>query len=53
MGILYFEALSTAALTNSANNLRLYGRAGSLPQGWLDDPEELVSVDGRDSGSGG
>jgi nifR3 family TIM-barrel protein len=32
---------------------RSHGRAGSLPQGWLDDPEELVNVDGRDSGSGG
>ncbi len=32
---------------------RSHGRAVSLPQGWLDDPEELVNVDGRDSGSGG
>lgn len=32
---------------------RSHGRAVSLPQGWLDDPEELVAVDGRDSGSGG
>ncbi|MBM3722298.1 MAG: tRNA dihydrouridine synthase DusB [Actinobacteria bacterium] len=32
---------------------RSHGRSVSLPQGWLDDPEELVSVDGRDSGSGG
>ena len=30
-----------------------HGRAVTLPQGWLDDPEELVSVDGSDSGSGG
>lgn len=32
---------------------RSHGRAVSLPQGWLDNPDELVSVDGRDSGSGG
>ena len=32
---------------------RSHGRSVSLPQGWLDDPEELVTVDGRDSGSGG
>jgi len=25
----------------------------SLPDGWLNDPEELVAVDGEDSGSGG
>jgi sucrose-6-phosphate hydrolase SacC (GH32 family) len=25
----------------------------SLPDGWLNDPEELVAVDGQDSGSGG
>ena len=31
---------------------RSHGRSVSLPQGWLDDPEELVTVDGRDSGSG-
>ena len=32
---------------------RSHGRAVSLPQGWLEDPDELVSVDGQDSGSGG
>jgi 8-oxo-dGTP pyrophosphatase MutT (NUDIX family) len=32
---------------------RSHGRSVSLPQGWLDDPEELVEVDGEDSGSGG
>jgi 8-oxo-dGTP pyrophosphatase MutT (NUDIX family) len=32
---------------------RSHGRSVSLPQGWLDDPEELVEVDGGDSGSGG
>ncbi|MBM3656242.1 MAG: tRNA dihydrouridine synthase DusB [Actinobacteria bacterium] len=30
-----------------------HGRAVSLPDGWLDDPDELVAVDGRDCGSGG
>jgi nifR3 family TIM-barrel protein len=30
-----------------------HARAVTLPQGWLDDPEEIVSVDGSDSGSGG
>ena len=30
-----------------------HGRAVSLPDGWLNDPEELVTVDGQDSGSGG
>lgn len=38
---------------DSPRGRRSHGRAVSLPQGWLDDPEELVSVDGRDSGSGG
>jgi nifR3 family TIM-barrel protein len=32
---------------------RSHGRAVTLPQGWLDDPEEIVHVDGDDSGSGG
>ena len=32
---------------------RSHGRAVTLPQGWLDDPEEIVHVDGSDSGSGG
>ena len=32
---------------------RSHGRSVSLPQGWLNDPEELVEVDGGDSGSGG
>jgi len=32
---------------------RSHGRSVSLPQGWLDDPEELALVDGSDSGSGG
>jgi hypothetical protein len=32
---------------------RSHGRSVSLPQGWLDDPEELAKVDGSDSGSGG
>ncbi|MEY4163125.1 MAG: hypothetical protein RLZZ79_77 [Actinomycetota bacterium] len=32
---------------------RSHGRPVSLPQGWLDDPEALVAVDGNDSGSGG
>lgn len=32
---------------------RSHGRPVSLPQGWLDDPDALVSVDGSDSGSGG
>ena len=32
---------------------RSHSRSVSLPQGWLDDPEEIVTVDGRDSGSGG
>lgn len=32
---------------------RSHGRAVTLPQGWLDDPEEIVPVDGSDSGSGG
>jgi len=30
-----------------------HGRAVSLPDGWLNDPDELVAVDGEDSGSGG
>lgn len=38
---------------DSPRGRRSHGRAVSLPQGWLDDPEELVSIDGRDSGSGG
>ena len=38
---------------DSPRGRRSHGRAVSLPQGWLDDPDELVSVDGRDSGSGG
>jgi nifR3 family TIM-barrel protein len=38
---------------DSPRGRRSHGRAVSLPQGWLDDPEELVSVDGSDSGSGG
>ncbi|MEY3094408.1 MAG: tRNA dihydrouridine synthase DusB [Actinobacteria bacterium] len=32
---------------------RSHGRSVTLPQGWLDDPEELALVDGNDSGSGG
>ena len=32
---------------------RSHGRSVSLPQGWLDDPDELAMVDGSDSGSGG
>jgi len=32
---------------------RSHGRSVSLPQGWLDDPEEFATVDGCDSGSGG
>lgn len=32
---------------------RSHGRAVSLPQGWLDDADELIEVDGSDSGSGG
>lgn len=32
---------------------RSHGRPVSLPQGWLDDPEADVTVDGSDSGSGG
>jgi nifR3 family TIM-barrel protein len=32
---------------------RSHGRAVSLPQGWLDDPDELVTVEGAYSGSGG
>jgi len=32
---------------------RSHGRSVSLPQGWLDDPEELALIDGSDSGSGG
>ena len=38
---------------DSPRGRRSHGRAVSLPQGWLEDPEELVSIDGRDSGSGG
>ena len=32
---------------------RSHGRDVSLPQGWLDDPDELISVDHGDAGSGG
>ena len=32
---------------------RSHGRVVTLPQGWLDDPEEIVHVDGSDSGTGG
>ena len=32
---------------------RSHSRSVTLPQGWLDDPEELELVDGTDSGSGG
>ena len=32
---------------------RSHSRSVTLPQGWLDDPEELALVDGTDSGSGG
>lgn len=32
---------------------RSHGRAVALPEGWLDDPDQFVTVDGSDSGSGG
>lgn len=38
---------------DSPRGRRSHGRSVSLPQGWLDDPDELVRVDGSDSGSGG
>jgi len=41
------------AIGDSPRGRTSHGRAVTLPQGWLDDPEELVSVDGSDSGSGG
>ena len=41
------------SIGDSPRGRRSHSRAVSLPQGWLDDPEELVHVDGDDSGSGG
>ena len=41
------------SIGDSPRGRRSHSRAVTLPQGWLDDPEELVHVDGDDSGSGG
>ncbi len=38
---------------DSPRGRRSHSRDVTLPQGWLDDPEELVHIDGADAGSGG